>query len=511
MAKTEGRTEKFIKNSIGQFMYQAVLMGTGFVLPRIMLTYYGSQINGLVSSIGQFVSYFSLVEAGLSAATVYSLYKPLAEKNHKEISSIVCAARNFYRQSGYIFFAFVAGLAIVYPYVISPVPDLTTLQISALVFVCSASGVLDFFILSKYRALFTADQKSYVISIAMMSATISNVVIITGLAMAGHSILMTKTVALLSILIKATILVVYAHKNYSYIDYNAMPEKQALNKRWDALFQQVLSTVQLGAPTVILTIITGNLSLVSVYAIYNMIVSGIDSLLSIFVSGLAASFGEVIAKKETETLKNAYKQFETAYYLLISVIYTVAFIMIRPFVQIYTSGITDADYLVPTYAVLFIMNGFFYNLKTPQGMLVLSAGLYKETRYRSLTQGLIVVIVGCLLAKPFGIVGVLMGLILSNIYRCIDLLFFIPKNVTGVSPIYTLRHWLVMLPMAVGGILIAQTNLVQADNYVQWAGKAVIITLITAFVAVFFFAIIDFSNLKKVVERCLNWISRKKI
>jgi len=510
MSKTEGRTGKFIKNSLGQFMYQAILMVTGFILPRVMLTYYGSQINGLVSSIGQFVSYFSLVEAGLSAATVYSLYKPLAEDNHEKISSIVCAARNFYRQSGYIFFALVAILAIVYPYVISPVADLTTLQISALVFVCSASGVLDFFILSKYRALFTADQKSYVISIAMMSATISNVVIITGLAMAGQSILITKAAALLSILIKAVILVAYARNNYSYINYNAVPEKQALNKRWDALFQQLLSTVQLGAPTVILTVITGDLALVSVYAIYNMIASGIDSLLSIFVSGLAASFGEVIAKKETETLKNAYKQFETAYYLLISVVYTVAFIMIRPFVQIYTNGITDADYLVPAYAVLFIMNGFFYNLKTPQGMLVLSAGLYKETRYRALTQGMIVVVVGCLLAQPFGIVGVLIGLILSNVYRCIDLLFFIPKNVTGVSPVYTLKHWLVMLSMVVGGILVAQTNIVQANNYIQWAGKAVVITLIAGCVAVVLFAIIDYCNLKKVVERCLNLISQKK-
>lgn len=510
MANTEGRTGKFIKNSLGQFVYQAVLMVTGFILPRIMLTYYGSQINGLVSSIGQFVSYFSLVEAGLSAATVYSLYKPLAENDHGRVSSIVCAARNFYRQSGYIFFTLVAVLALIYPYVISPVPNMSSLQISALVFVCSASGVLDFFILSKYRALFTADQKSYVISIAMMSATISNVIVITGLAIAGQSILVTKAVALLSIVVKAAILIVYARKNYSYIDYNAVPENKALNKRWDALFQQLLSTVQLGAPTVILTIVTGDLALVSVYSIYNMIASGIDSILSIFVSGLAASFGEVIAKKETETLKSAYKQFETAYYLLISVVYTVAFIMIRPFVQIYTMGVTDADYMVPLYSVLFIANGFFYNLKTPQGMLVLSAGLYKETRYRALTQGLIVVAIGFALAKPLGIVGVLIGLILSNIYRCIDLLFFIPKNVTGVSPLYTMRHWLAMFPLIIGGIIVAQSKMIQAHNYVEWAGNAVIVTIITACLTVVLFAIVDFDNMKKVVQRCQNLIVQRK-
>ena len=62
-----------------------------------MLKYYGSEINGLVSSINQFIVYFNLVEAGLSGAAIYALYKPLAENNHKAINSIVSAARNFIR------------------------------------------------------------------------------------------------------------------------------------------------------------------------------------------------------------------------------------------------------------------------------------------------------------------------------------------------------------------------------------------------------------------------------
>ena len=53
-----------------------------FIIPCIMLKYYGSEINGLVSSINQFIVYFNLVEAGLSGAAIYVLYKPLAGKNH---------------------------------------------------------------------------------------------------------------------------------------------------------------------------------------------------------------------------------------------------------------------------------------------------------------------------------------------------------------------------------------------------------------------------------------------
>lgn len=508
MAKEIGRTSKFLKNSCAQFLYQGILMITGFVLPRVMLTCYGSQINGLVSSIGQFVSYFSLVEAGLSAATVYSLYKPLANKDYTQVSRIVCAAKNFYYKAGFLFFILVSALALVYPHIIDENTGLATTQITILVFVCSASGVLDFFLLSRYRALFTADQKSYVISIAMMSSTICNVLVITAAALAQQSILLAKTLALVSILVKAIIIVGYAKRHYSYISYKVEPDNVALNKRWDALFQQILSTVQLGAPTIILTVVSRDLALVSVYAIYAMIASGIDSLLSIFVSGLAASFGEVIAKNEQETLKNAFKQFEIAYYCVITIIYSAAMVLIRPFVEIYTSGITDANYLVPVYAVLFIANGFFYNIKTPHGMLVLSAGLYKETRYRALIQALIAVIVGCILARPLGIIGVMIGMISSNVYRSIDLLFFIPKKVTHVSYLYTLKHWGIMLPVMALSFWVSITLPINAHSYTEWIIVAVLTTVVATVVVVALFMLFDFTTMKKVINRCLSLVKK---
>ena len=69
------RTKKFMYNTIATAAYQMIVMLVGFITPRILLQYYGSEINGLVSSINQFITYFSLVEAGIAGAAVYSLYK----------------------------------------------------------------------------------------------------------------------------------------------------------------------------------------------------------------------------------------------------------------------------------------------------------------------------------------------------------------------------------------------------------------------------------------------------
>ena len=73
-----------------------------------------SDINGLISSINQFIVYFNLVEAGLSSAAVYSLYKPIAEHNYNQINRVVVAARNFYVKSGFIFFLSIANYIIIH-------------------------------------------------------------------------------------------------------------------------------------------------------------------------------------------------------------------------------------------------------------------------------------------------------------------------------------------------------------------------------------------------------------
>lgn len=82
------RTNKFMMNATASAIYQALVMLIGMITPRLLLVAYGSEINGLVSSVTQFVSYFTLVQAGLSGASIYALYKPLADKDEKKISAI---------------------------------------------------------------------------------------------------------------------------------------------------------------------------------------------------------------------------------------------------------------------------------------------------------------------------------------------------------------------------------------------------------------------------------------
>ena len=426
-----GRTSKFVLNSISTALLQVVTMMAGFITPRFMLVAYGSDINGLISSINQFITYFNLVEAGLSSAAVYSLYKPIAENDHPRINRIVTAARNFYIKSGYIFVALVFLLAIVYPW-ITHTEVLDHRTIFLLVLVLGVNGALEFFTLAKYRALLTADQKTYVISFASIVYTVLNTIIIVTLSLLKVDILVLRVVALLSIFARSMILYVYVKVHYRYIRYDADPDYKAMDKRWSALYLQVVQTVQNASPAVLTTLFS-SLKMVSVYSVYNMVMSGINGVMSVFSTGVSAGFGELLVRDDKEAFTRAYRDFEYLYYVMMSVIYGVTLATILPFVSVYTHGVTDVDYTDIAFALLFVLNGVLFNLKTPQGMLVIAAGLYKETRVQSTIQAGILLIGGVILGGRYGLLGVMVASCISNLYRCIDLYFFIPKTVTHLS------------------------------------------------------------------------------
>lgn len=482
-------------------------MLAGFITPLVMLKVYGSEINGLVSSINQFIVYFSLVEAGLSGAAIYALYKPLANNDHKAINGVVSAAKKFYTQAGYIFISLTIGLAVIYPMLVKT-DAITPFNIGLLVFILGINGALEFFTLSKYRALLSADQRTYIVSLASIVQVVVNTLIIVVLANLRADIVVLRFVALLSIFSRSLILIIYVKVKYKYINYKEEPNFTALNKRWDVLYLQVLGAIQFGSPIVILTIISRDLKVVSVYAIFNMVIAGLNGILSIFVSGLSASFGDVISRRETKTLQKAYRQFELFYYSLITVVYSIAFVTIMSFIRIYTTGITDIKYDLPLVGFLFVLNGLLNNIKTPQGMLVISAGMYKETKVQTTIQGAIAVIGGIILAPFFGIVGVLVGLILSNIYRDIDLLFFIPRNVTKL-PVSETAYRIIRVFMCIAIIWIPlYFTKLNPVSYVSWFINAAGVGIYALLIVVLSGLIFDRNDMKSTANRILGMVRK---
>ena len=90
-------SKKSVLNILSSVFNQIFTIILGLIIPRLYLTTYGSEVNGLLNSIGQVFTYLTLLEAGVGTATLTSLYKPVAENDKTSISEIMAATHKFYK------------------------------------------------------------------------------------------------------------------------------------------------------------------------------------------------------------------------------------------------------------------------------------------------------------------------------------------------------------------------------------------------------------------------------
>ena len=169
------RSKSALKNILANLILQITAAISGLILPRFFIIAYGSTMNGMIVSVTQFISYMALVEAGVSAASIVGLYKPLADNNIVEVNRILSATKRFYYRSGIFYIALLVILVAAYPLLVKNQIDegLTRFMIIIL----ASSNIVDYFFLGKYKVLLMANQKGYVIMLAQTLGTALNAVI----------------------------------------------------------------------------------------------------------------------------------------------------------------------------------------------------------------------------------------------------------------------------------------------------------------------------------------------
>ena len=89
------RSNRLAKNIVSSFLYQVTAILCGFVLPRAILGAYGSEVNGLVSSVKQLLQIITFLDLGVSTVVMANLYKPLSDMDDRQTSAVLASAERF--------------------------------------------------------------------------------------------------------------------------------------------------------------------------------------------------------------------------------------------------------------------------------------------------------------------------------------------------------------------------------------------------------------------------------
>ena len=463
------RSEQAFKNMAANLFLQIVVFLSGIILPRFILEAYGSTVNGMITSVNQFLTYLSLAEAGVATASVVALYNPLALGRKDEVNSILSATRKFYNRSGVLFLSLTAVLVLIYPFFITGQLDHSLVR--WMIAVLAGSTLIDYFFLGKYRVLLNANQEGYVVALVQSIGTAVNMAVSIGLIFAGADVLFVKAAATAVYVLRLFLIRAYVRKKYPDLDYHVKPADHALKQKNAALFHQVVGIIVNNTDTAVLTICLGGRSLleVSVYGIYMLVVNAVNQLLTSFFNGLTAGFGEVIARDEQEVLKKSYSTFEYMFFIILFIVVACMGALIIPFIAVYTMNMEDVQYVRPVAAALFTVLIFLQNVRVPAMTIICAAGHYKQTRYQAAAEAAINIIVSLALVWTLGMNGVLIGTVCSYGYRSFEMIFYTSRNLikgtAKTSFVRIARNIIASCLLIAAGIYFIPQEM---DSFISW-------------------------------------------
>lgn len=497
------RTRSAILNVFFNLCYQVVNTVVNLLIPPMIMTKFGSLINGLVSTIKQILSYVQLLGAGISESTVVSLYKPLSEKDDKKISAIFNACSTTFFRMGMLFNTGALAIAFIYPLFMGEINYVFGVL---LIVVLSVAGASEFFVIGKCRSLLIADQKIYIVNIAQIIGAVSNLIITIILINLNANIIVVQAGA--SVIYAMRIIVVYGYvkKHYTFLDKNVEADYSAISKRKAATIHQLSGLISFGSQTVIVSMFCG-FAEASVYSVYNIVFVGINTILSTVSSALLAVFGDIIANDSKGKLTRLYRYYESIYYALVFMLYSVTYVMFLSFIELYTAGANDVVYVREEFAILFCVMGIINCLRTPGATLINAIGHYKETQNRALIEMTICFVLELILINFMGAIGVVVATIIAYAYRTIDVIIYsnhvILEEKAKKSVIKVLLN-MVMFVMIY--LLMRVIELPYIDSYILWVGVAIIVAVA---LGVLYFGVNGFVYLEDF-KGIFNYVKRKK-
>ncbi len=466
------RTRKLIRNILLYFVELIAATLSGFIIPRMILKQYGSNYNGLISSISQFLEVSVLLRAGIGGATMAALYKPLENNDSRSISAIYNATQKHMRKIGMILLVAIVMGALLYPGLIDDSLG-TVFTFNLFIIIGISSFAESFFGITNYIIL-SADQRIWVTSILKTICYLLNTVFSCWLIRAGASILFVKAISTIVYVIYPVILKLYVTHHYK-IDYSCPPDVHSLDQRWDAFFHQVSNYIMNNTDIIILSMLT-NLYTVSVYSVYYLVISGVKKIVLAFSNGLEASYGNMIAKKEYKKLRENFGITETIINSVATVFYTCTAILIIDFVTIYTRGIEDVQYREPLFAYIFVLAQYFLTIRIPYQFVTQANGNFRETKVAAIFEPFINVIISIVMVFRFGLVGVVVGTLVASVYRTIHFSVFSSKNIVTRSFFVVIKKICIAFLECSVSIWIAYKFIsISPSNYFEFIIKAVIV------------------------------------
>lgn len=504
LVQIDGRKRRLAYNTFSSLLFQVTTIICGFILPRLILTSFGSDVNGLVNSITQFLGIISFLELGVGAVVQSSLYKPLAAHDEDQVSRVIKSANRFFRTIARILLVYVVFLVIFYPMFAKQ--QFGHAYTATLIIVISISSFAQYYFGIVNRLLLTADQHGYVQYNAQTVAIILNTIACFILIKLGCGIQMVKLTTSLIYLLQPIVIYLYVRRHY-HINRKITYTEEPIKQKWNGIAQHIASVILDGTDIVVLTMFA-SLSAVSIYSVYFLVVKGVKQLFLSMTNGIQSLMGELWANGEEKELKDLFGWTEWMIHTGTIFVFGVAAITIVPFVQVYTKGIMDADYVQPLFAFLLVLANAGHCLRLPYNLMILAAGHYKQTQSNYIVAAVLNIVISILAVKRYGLIGVAIGTLIAMGYQTVWMALYDSKNLIK-WPFKNFLKQVTVDALTLVFMVVMMNKIPMATvNYAAWTLYAAAVSIGSVMVVIAVNMVFYKTNTERILKGVTGMVSR---
>lgn len=362
-------------------------------------------IEGLLTNV---VTVLSFTELGLGSASVYCLYKPIAEKNSSKINGLLKYFKKLYK---YITLAtFVLGFLLIplLPYLVQMDELSFSNSYFTFVYILFVINTASSYVLIHKKLLLIADQRNYVANIIQQSIHISQIVLQIVFLLMTKNYIIFLLIQICCTLLSNIVTALYVNQKYhdlfsADIQEIGSDDKKDITTNIKSIFIYKLGSVFLNGTDNL--IISGFLKtlLVGICSNYVLVISSINRILMESFNGVAASIGNHVSTADVNQQHRIFSQLDT----LCSFLYTIVTIclacLLNPFINIWLGDY----YILGVPTVLALVSTFYVTgVNQIPSLYRTSYGLFKNAKYFPIAAAVTNIIFSIILAKVMGLIGV---------------------------------------------------------------------------------------------------------
>lgn len=425
-----GRVQSAVRNIAFGYIGNLTTQLLGLILRTCFIFYLGDTLNGINDLYTGILSVLSMAELGVGTALNYSLYGPVARKDHEKIKSYMLLYKQAYRVIGLVIAVIGLAIAPLLPYLVKQPEGVSVRDLTLYYFIFLFNTVSSYFVAYKY-SLVNAEQNNYIqTNIITVTKMITVTLQLFVVVFTGNFYLYLLTAAFVELLQKFFVSW-YLNRRYPYLldkDIKKLSKEETgeiINKTKALVFHKIGDVARLQTDSMIISSFI-NVTLVGFVGNYNIILNSVANFVNIIFNSVLSSFGNLIS---TESKEKQYRIF-LVYRFFACWIYGFSavgfFLLLTPFIILWPSmGIGKT---LPVVVVGCILTDYYFkgerivlsNFKT-------AAGVFEQDKYLALTQGAVNLIISIVLVQKIGLVGVYIGTIISGLMANITKPFIIYK------------------------------------------------------------------------------------